>query len=471
MLLGLLGVGVLEVGLRILQVGGNPPGVDPFVSFQAVEPLFVPQAAGGMMVTSPDRRRCFQEETFPRHKAPGTFRVFCFGGSTVQGNPYGKETAFPKFLQLALETVDSSRNWEVINCGGLSYASYRVANLLRECLAYEPDLFVLCTGHNEFLEDRTYGRLKQSPAVVSRAVRLASQLRLFQVMQGLVDGPRQDDRPVLAGEVDALLDYEGGLKAYRHDPAWQAGVIAHFEHNLERMIALSRDAGVPLVLVTPVSNLRDTPPFKCEHLPGIAASDRQRWTNLLTSAEAGFSDGRFEAAAEALGEATALDPLHAQAWFRLGQANLALGRTNEARAAFLQAREKDICPLRILRPMESAITRLARGHAVPLVDGQALIAGRSEHGIPGNDWLLDHVHPGPMGHRLLAEALLQTMQSQGWVARSASGLDACRARWEEHLAALPPDYYEQGEEALAGLRAWTEGRASGPPIEYHLLTR
>ena len=35
--------------------------------------------------------------------------------------------------------------------GGVSYASYRVAALMEELVRYEPDLFVIYSGHNEFL--------------------------------------------------------------------------------------------------------------------------------------------------------------------------------------------------------------------------------------------------------------------------------------------------------------------------------
>ncbi len=31
-----------------------------------------------------------------------------------------------------LPTIDEVKNWEVINAGGISYASYRVANVMEE---------------------------------------------------------------------------------------------------------------------------------------------------------------------------------------------------------------------------------------------------------------------------------------------------------------------------------------------------
>ena len=59
--------------------------------------------------------------------------------------------------------ADSSRTWEVINAGGISYASYRVALVVKELAAYAPDLFVVYSGHNEFLERRTYSDTLDEP--------------------------------------------------------------------------------------------------------------------------------------------------------------------------------------------------------------------------------------------------------------------------------------------------------------------
>ena len=47
------------------------------------------------------------------------------------------------------------RPWQVVNCGGVSYASYRLTPILEEVLTYQPDLMIVCTGHNEFLEARS----------------------------------------------------------------------------------------------------------------------------------------------------------------------------------------------------------------------------------------------------------------------------------------------------------------------------
>ena len=126
---------------------------DPFVGFQSVHPLFVLNDDGDRYEIPPSRYRFFAPDSFPETKSPDEFRVFCLGGSTVQGHPYSLETSFTSFLEIALHEADPARRWRVVNCGGISYASYRLLPILHECLQHDPDLIILCTGHNEFLED------------------------------------------------------------------------------------------------------------------------------------------------------------------------------------------------------------------------------------------------------------------------------------------------------------------------------
>lgn len=62
-----------------------------------------------------------------------------------------------------LPVADEHTVWEVINAGGVSYASYRVAALMEELTQYQPDLFVIFSAHNEFLERRTYAGMFSQP--------------------------------------------------------------------------------------------------------------------------------------------------------------------------------------------------------------------------------------------------------------------------------------------------------------------
>ena len=181
----------------------------------------------------------------------------------------------------------------MINCGGVSYASYRLVPILEEVLEnYSPDLVILYTGQNEFLEDRTYAHVKNLPSAVTKPYALASKSRLFNVirkgywkMTGQASAESiMNTRAILPAEVDALLEHEGGMEHYYRDPEWHTGVIDHYRFNLDRMCAAANDAGVPMILMNPAENLRDQPPFKSEHRAGITEAEKKLFVQQLAGA-------------------------------------------------------------------------------------------------------------------------------------------------------------------------------------------
>ena len=215
--LGLMPLVLIELTLAALGSGKPDWQDDPLVGFRGIRPLFVLNAAQDRYEIPPARQNYFRPQSFPASKAPGEYRVFCLGGSTVQGSPYSTETAFSSWLEIALRAANPQRSFHVINCGGVSYASYRLIPILQEVLGYHPDLIVVCTGHNEFLEDRTYRHVKQQPAILAMAQGWAAPLRLYCLLRaswlhcrGQTPQPLAADRPVLGEEVDSRLDYRGG---------------------------------------------------------------------------------------------------------------------------------------------------------------------------------------------------------------------------------------------------------------------
>ncbi len=465
-MLGLSPLFVVECALRVLDLGAPEASAnDPFVGFAGREPLFVLDKRAGRYKTATTRLKCFRPQTFAAQKAPGTFRIFCLGGSTVQGRPFAVETSFTSWLALSLRAADPSRTWEVINCGGVSYASYRLAPIVEEVLDYEPDLIVLYSGHNEFLEARTYPGLANLPAPVRSALSAAARLRAFALLHRGVEavvGRSADqidqDRPILPTEVEALLDYKGGLEAYHRDDGWREGVMAHFGFNLRRMIAMARARGVPVLLLNPVANL-ETPPFKTAHRPGLGERRLARFDASWEEARSLYTRS-LPAAAAALEQAVRLDDEHAGIWYTLGVCQQRLDRLDAARASLNRARDLDICPLRILSPMNDLIARIATETHTPLVDVQALIAARSPGKITGNAWLVDHVHPSITGHKLIARAVLDEMVRQGWARPPEKGWEAERDRlYARQLASLDEFYYVKGVQRLKNLEAWAQGRA------------
>ncbi|MFG0334734.1 MAG: SGNH/GDSL hydrolase family protein, partial [Maioricimonas sp. JB049] len=83
---------LVEGVLALLDWGQPNVAEDPFVGFTGSHPLFVRTQDGERYEVPPARRNFFAYESFPAEKQPGTFRVFCLGGSTVQGRPYSIPT-------------------------------------------------------------------------------------------------------------------------------------------------------------------------------------------------------------------------------------------------------------------------------------------------------------------------------------------------------------------------------------------
>ena len=427
---------VLEAVLALVGVAPRAYEEDPYVGFSGRAPLFVEarQADGSIvMERSPAKASLFNMQRFPKIKAAGTTRIFCMGGSTTYGHPYEDPTSFCGWLRELLTAAAPDHRWEVVNAGGISYASYRVALLMEELAGYEPDLFIIYSGHNEFLERRSYPQIIALPRPVRGVGALASRTRTWTAVEKVVDrvraqptteAPRGD---VLDAEVKTLLDDVVGPAAFTRDDRLRDQVMRHFRFNLARMVDIARSAGAEVVFVTPASNLRDSPPFKSEHRPGMAADETARWNTLVQEGLAAARGGDGATAAVRFTNAAAIDPRHADGQYALGQSLLQLGRFEEARRALEAARDEDICPLRALTPMPGIVREVAAERSAPLVDFVHTADERAPNGIPGSELFLDHVHPTIEGYRLIALALLDEMISSGMVEpRAGWGEDGVR---------------------------------------------
>ncbi len=428
-----------EVALRL--AGVEPVVRDPYQGFSGFRPLFVPADEVDFYhgrrwrVTAPGKRPWFNAQRFEAVKPPGTFRIFTLGGSTTYGRPYDDALSFSAWMRELLPAADGSRDWEVINAGGISYASYRVAAVLEELTAYEPDLFVIYTGHNEFLEERTYRDVSRLPEAFRVVAGLFSRTSLYAVMRAALPGlqdPEPENSPdadrdgggptAVAAEVVTRLDSVVGLDAYERDPQLNAQVLAHYFHNLERMLDTAQAAGADVLFVTPAAALKDCEPFKSQ------------------------PDDEHGRDADAL--------------YAAGLRDLEQGHVQRAAAALRDAKDFDVCPLRAPSMLLDSLRALATHRGVPLVDFEALLAERmqAEHGhpIPGAEWFLDHVHLTVEGNGLLAVAILERLADAGTVTLSSAFRDvivpAVGARMR---ARLTPEVQGLAARNLAKVLSWS----------------
>lgn len=413
----------LEGLLALLSV--QPPTAvdDPLVGFSGYVPLFTSaadQGGQGRMQTASGKLIWFNDQSFSLRKPSNTRRVFCLGGSTTYGRPYSDKTSFVGWLRRFLPKVDDTTQWEVVNAGGISYASYRVAAVMEELTQYQPDLFVVYCGHNEFLERRTYRQLQSRPSTVLAAAGLLSRTRVGTVAASAVDYLRQagDADPVsaedlLPAEVDERLNHSVGPEDYHRDLAERAATLVSYRANLLRMVAIAKEAGVELLFIVPAANEKDCAPFKSELSAGVSPAPQAAWDQLWDEAVEAQQAGDTALAERRLTDLVAWDPGFARTYYALGQVAFAQGQTQAAHTHFRRAVDEDVCPLRAPSEFLDAIRDVAEAADVPLVDFDQRLRTLAQvdlgHRVLGSEYFLDHVHPTIEAHRNLAAWIIEVL--------------------------------------------------------------
>lgn len=455
---------LLEGSLSLL---GYRPFVasDPYVGFQSQMPLFVLDKDGNTFKTAKNKLNHFNRQSFSAKKRENGYRIFTLGGSTTYGRPYFDSTSFSGWLREFLKGADPDRDWEVINCGGVSYASYRAAALMEELIRYDPDLFIVYSGHNEFLERRTYSGIIEEPQAVTQLKLFLGNLRTYSfltdIKEKLVENNANQKKKAgrLAGEVDALLNNSAGPDIYHRDDELQKQVLSHYRFNLNRMVELAKSRDAEIIFVTTPVNLKDFTPFKSEHRETLPKNLFEDYENELSAASKAIHAGRLREAAENLNTLAKRDDRYALTRYDRGRALLGMAKFSEAKREFMKAVDEDVCPLRALSPMDKIVEETASRNNVPLVHFTRILESiclkKFGHPIPGKEYFLDHVHPTIEAHRILGLELLNTLIGLGVVKPrtdwSQASVDAIIEKVESGIDAKA---HAHAEKILARVLIW-----------------
>lgn len=441
--------------LILLASGWQPPGEtkDPFLAFVGDQKLFHLSEDRQFFEIKESRMGYFRPARFLAKKRTGSLRIFVIGGSTVQGRPWETETAFPKWLELCLQAIDPGRPVEVINCGGVSYASYRLSLIVDEVIQYSPDMIILCTGHNEFLEERTYAQVSQLPAWIVHSHSILSRLKSYQWVRSLLlfDEPSNNFPTTTMGEnLITKLDFENGLSLFDESKLQREQVAQHFRFNVARMIKAATNEEVPILILAPPSNQKDCFPFKAD----------SQWSVDRQSPYSESSLDELQSIKE---------PARADYYYFRGVRSMESGHWEKAKHDFNQAIERDICPLRMppaLRRHLQDTVRLAQQTVgqnwVMFVDLQESFEQASPHRIVGDELLVDHVHPTISGHERIAKRIVSALQECDWLNPDSEWPARFDAFKTMHMATLDFGYFQRGKDRLESVRKWARGNANQP---------
>lgn len=480
LLIPVLLISLLEVSFYFLGVQTTYEEEDPFLGFKSIQPLFeeLPSkddAGERLFVTRASKLKWFNYQKFKADKPENGYRIFCFGGSTTYGRPYFFKTAFSNWLQVILRALDPSTEFEVINVGGVSYASYRVVNLMKEMVNYQPDLFVVYSGHNEFLEERTYSEVLSESKWVTQLRAHLNRLRTYSLARNIWLGLRDRDRNQaqekyqMTGEVNAILDQSFGLNSYQRDPGNTQAILNHFHLNLERMVAIAEQHGIGIVFVVPPSNEKDFSPFKSELSESLQPAESQQWRERYEEGRYLLQHENYDNALLSFGQASAIDSGYADLRYRMGQCLFALHRYQEAKREFVSARDLDVAPLRATTSIQNWVREVGQQRHVPTIDLVKILEEKDAeslgHSILGREFFLDHAHPTIKVHQMLAEKLAQLLVDQEQIVPRKSWQQVhFTALYDSVMQTIDSTYYAVRDLNLAKVLSWAGKTEEATPF-------
>jgi tetratricopeptide (TPR) repeat protein len=355
---------------------------------------------------------------FPVKKPEGSFRIFCLGGSTTVGFPYGYAGSFPFLLRQRLQRIFPERNIEVINLGMTATNSFTALDLAAELPEYEPDLILVYDGHNEF-----YGALGVASRESVGQARWLTRLYL-RAIHSRVFLALRDLYTRLRGTSSREADAPGGTMMERlargqdieYESSTYLRALGIFRENTMEMAELSQRHRIPILLGSQVSNLRDLRPFISRHSADIPSDRMQAFSVAFERGQAGRHARRPEAALSAFREALLIDSSYAGLHFEIACSLDSLGMRDDALTHYVKARDLDCLRFRASQDFNRVILSCANPPGVIAVDMEHWFAQESQTGIVGSDLILEHVHPNERGYFILARAYCRAMREAGLLA-------------------------------------------------------
>ncbi len=221
-------------------------------------PASLRASAAWEIVTNSDG---FRDVAFARDKPAGTYRVMCLGDSWTFGANVGQDETYPRRLHQLLRAAFPDRPIEVWNLGVLGYSSFQGYELLRTwAIDRSPDAVVIAFAMNDGqidgYRDRDLDRGESAPATLrDRLAGLHQHAELYKLARYALDAARYTPRPMaerLRGSLESVegaQSAEQAVRMYAENEEWTRVSPADYEENLRRMVALVRERGALPVLL------------------------------------------------------------------------------------------------------------------------------------------------------------------------------------------------------------------------------
>jgi lysophospholipase L1-like esterase len=359
---------LLEIGLRLFNYGYD------FTQWVKVTP--------SKYILNPDftHRYFFNTRNVPYSngnifdvdKKENAFRVFILGESSAAGYPFTPNGDFGRYLKKYLEAVYPQNKIEIVNLGITAVNSYTLKDLTKGVLQQKPDLVLIYTGHNEYYGALGVGSM-ESLGTNRFIINLVLKLNEYKTTQLVRDFLKWisglfASQPKASGTLMSRMAKDQLISL--NSDVYELG-IEQFRENLEDILNMTREAGVPVILSTLACNLKDQSPF------------------------VSIRNGKLPPGSTVYTEA---------------QNALKLNKLREADSLFRFAKDLDALRFRAPEYYSKMIISLGKKYSYPVVNIDSVFAVNSPDSITGNNLMTDHLHPTLSGYKLMAKSFFETME-------------------------------------------------------------
>ncbi len=362
---------LLELGLRIFNYGYD---LTQWVKVTDSEYLLNPDFTHRYFFTTQNVPYS-NGNVFDIEKKPNAFRVFILGGSSAAGYPFTPNGDFGRYLKKYLEAVYPKNKIEVVNLAITAVNSYTIRDLIPGVLEQKPDLILIYAGHNEYYGALGVGSM-ESLGTNRSIVNLVLKLNNFKTTQLVRDflkwasglfasGKRTSGTLMSRMAKDQLIELDSDV--------YKEG-IEQFDGNLEDILKMTKQAGVPVILSTLTCNLKDQPPFvsiKSNRFPSAGAV--------------------YDQAEKALG----------------------INERHIADSLFRYAKDLDALRFRAPEKFNEIIKSFGKKYHYPVVNIDSIFEANSPDSITGSSLMTDHLHPVLAGYKLMAGSFFRMMEKTG----------------------------------------------------------
>ena len=391
-------------------------------------------------------------------KPANTYRIFVFGESAAMGDPdptFGSS----RYLRVLLRERFPGTDFEVVCVAMTAINSHVILPIARECAKRDGDLWIIYMGNNEMVGPFGGGTVFGSRTAGTPLIRASLAVKgtkSGQLLNSLVGRLGHSSAPKTWSGLSMFKEHQ-----LQYDDPNRLRAYENFQQNLKDILRAGQSAGVPVIVSTVGSNLKDCAPFGSLHSAALNDTQKREWDGLYQEGIALESSNNFPGALKKYEQAAAIDPTYAELHFRSGSCQLALTNLAQARDDFELARDDDTLAFRADSRVNKIIKETAEAEesrGIHFLDAFKMLAQSSPAEIPGNELFYEHVHLNFQGNYLLGRAFAE--QTMKLLPKSI--LAHAKSEWasaefcDRRLAVSPWDRF----------RVWQENysRVSEPPF-------